>query len=300
MLTHVRAGQPRSQRSALADFVGTDIPDGSYRATITQQELLDRGVAANWAGDNWGTKTWTFNHGAVTFDQGEQGGAPCYGTVESKGGAYLSMVTSGGGCGIEGRYVWKPVDGGIVLRLSNLASLGGDANYYDAFLDRTWTLVPASPGATPAPASELPAVGTWRSHRSMEELLRFLPADKAAGRDGEYTMAFDGTRWSAFETCGGPYSLENGYLHLVYELDPANCGTPPLDLIWVNAGPDLAYLSAAPGSGDADKATVTGAWTRISDTAPSRRPPGRRNLARHPRWLDSPGRFHRTEPTVPT
>ena len=262
---------PTANDPALADFLGTDIPDGSYRAAITQQELIDRGVAANWAGDNWGTKTWTFNHGAVTFDQGEHGGAPCYGTIESKGD-HLSIVTSGGGCGIDGNYVWKAVDGGIVIRLPNVASLGGDAGFYDAFLDRTWTLVPPPAGATPAPTSELPAVGTWRSHRSMEELLRFLPADKAAGRDGEYTLSFDGTRWSAFETCGGPYSLENGYLHLVYELDPANCGTPALDLIWINSGSDLAYVSAAPGSGDVDKATVTGSWTRISEAVPTSQP----------------------------
>lgn len=120
-------------------FVGTMVPDGTYRATITQADLTSRGADAGFAEKNWGVKTFTFANGKVTLDQGEVGGPPCYGTATSVEGKVVRMITTGGGCGFEGDYVWREQGDGIALIV--VAMPDGSLPTDRWFFDRVWTRI---------------------------------------------------------------------------------------------------------------------------------------------------------------
>ncbi len=96
-------------------FNATAIPDGIYRANLTQEDLLARGASPRFASMNWGVKTWTFAGNAVSLDQGENGGPPCYGTYEILPDKHLAFVTDRGGCGIDGDYLWRAEGDGITF-----------------------------------------------------------------------------------------------------------------------------------------------------------------------------------------
>jgi TRAP-type C4-dicarboxylate transport system substrate-binding protein len=127
----------------LTGFVGTDLPNGSFRAVLSESEMLERGATPVYAASNWGTKTWTFHDGTVILDQGEHGGPPCNGTTASVGGRFVRMITLAGGCGLGYDVVWRETGDGIELRV---VAVDGDPHYSDmaserAAIDREWTRI---------------------------------------------------------------------------------------------------------------------------------------------------------------
>jgi TRAP-type C4-dicarboxylate transport system substrate-binding protein len=119
-------------------YAGTMVPDGVYRANITKDDLLSQGADAKFADLNWGVKTLTFANGRVSLNQGENGGAPCYGTATSVDGKVVRLVTESGGCGFDGDYVWREQGDGIALILTD----AGGATLGDrAYFSRVWTRI---------------------------------------------------------------------------------------------------------------------------------------------------------------
>jgi TRAP-type C4-dicarboxylate transport system substrate-binding protein len=122
--------------------------DGSYRAEITYDDLVSKGVTPARAIANAGTSTWTFKDGGATLTN-VQAGSPssCSATTELSPDGSNTIMTDipGGQCGIGSRYAWKPVEGGIQLLV--VVPPGArytpgevyDVNEYKAIIEnRTW------------------------------------------------------------------------------------------------------------------------------------------------------------------
>jgi TRAP-type C4-dicarboxylate transport system substrate-binding protein len=137
------------------------------------------------------------------------------------------------------------------------------------------TITPEPPAAAcdagPAPTfaaapiqSDLPTPGTWRTHHTLEEMVAWgLTEIEARAQGMQFTITFgeDG-RWTGLTTCGGAYSIVDGWLRLTSELDLSQCGTPPWDLRWIQDG-DTAQVSVSPQGNAIDNAIFTGEWIRI-------------------------------------
>ena len=99
------------------------------------------GATREFANDNWGTKTFTFQDGEARLNQGEHGGTPCAGPMTANGDV-VEVTGSTGGCGIDAQYVWRIVDGGIEMAVVPPPGLTNrDYLDYQAFMHRTWTKV---------------------------------------------------------------------------------------------------------------------------------------------------------------
>jgi TRAP-type C4-dicarboxylate transport system substrate-binding protein len=125
----------------LSGFSGALFPEGSYRATVTAEDMQGAGASSTFASSNWGTKTFTFSGTTVTFDQGEHGGPPCTATMTSMGD-YVQVSGSAGGCGIDARYAWRQVGNDIEIAI--VRSPGDtDRDYADfqALIHRVWTRI---------------------------------------------------------------------------------------------------------------------------------------------------------------
>jgi TRAP-type C4-dicarboxylate transport system substrate-binding protein len=124
-------------------FNATAIPDGVYRANLTQDDLLALGASPRFASMNWGVKTWTFAGNAVSLDQGENGGPPCYGSYEIIPGKHLAFVTDRGECGIDGYYLWRADGDGIRFLVIPVADWSVRDNQDNAtfFEGRVWSRI---------------------------------------------------------------------------------------------------------------------------------------------------------------
>jgi hypothetical protein len=125
----------------LEGYRGTLPPDGTYRAEITEQDMLERGASAGFARANAAVVTWTFADGAYTFQQGTDT-APCPGTVSSDEAVVQVVEEPGHPCGMGGIFVWRSEPGGIALALPSLDGMTPlDAADLKAYFERTWTRI---------------------------------------------------------------------------------------------------------------------------------------------------------------
>jgi TRAP-type C4-dicarboxylate transport system substrate-binding protein len=100
----------------LTGYVGTSLPDGTYRRELIVSELVKAGVSPLVAEKNAGRLTFTFKGGAVTQLVEQRGTAyRCEGTSESVDGKIVRMrTTSGPGpCDFTGELVWRRETDGI-------------------------------------------------------------------------------------------------------------------------------------------------------------------------------------------
>jgi hypothetical protein len=130
---------PAASDDAMA-FVGTNPPDGSYRADIDYLDLVSAGAATSFAQANQGPWIWTFSEG--TFALKHLGyGEDCGGTYESDGTRVRLVNTIDAGCVYDGDIQWAPAPEGI--RFRQLASEGASDDLTDmaAFFDRVFVRV---------------------------------------------------------------------------------------------------------------------------------------------------------------
>jgi TRAP-type C4-dicarboxylate transport system substrate-binding protein len=93
-------------------------PDGSYRAELTFQALLDRGASRTTAEWNAGLTTWTFKDGEVTFEAiNIDGHHRCHATMESVEGRLVRLTTTFGSCDVTLDFLWRPEPDGISMLL---------------------------------------------------------------------------------------------------------------------------------------------------------------------------------------
>lgn len=258
--------EPGVEPTDTGDHLGTVPPPGTYRADITEEDLLARGASADFAIRNSATVTWEFRADGTYVFEGVDGRCP--GTVHSPDGSFFALEEDPGyPCGVGGAFRWRPEPEGISWTFPFTEGLTArDVTDIRAFFERTWTRIDGEGEDTAVGepvVSELPEPGTWRREASVEEMSAFVDVDTARSLAGPQTLTFDGERWS-FATCGGPYTLVDGYLRLTYELDPLDCGSAPLDLLWRTSGPASARsMTRVPGTGEIDQAIFTGTWTRV-------------------------------------
>ncbi len=259
-------------------FIGDRLPpDGSYRAEMTLEGLLERGADRQFAGANVGIWTWSFTDGTWSAEHGRE---RCNGTLWIEDGAVHADERYDGGCGMEYIFRWRAADGGIEVQLVGVTGLEltdiQRANER-AFLERTWALVADSPKVGPSPSalSEMPVPGIWRIELTQASLeaLGLSPAE-AAAVVGVITLTLDGESYGlehvygpdgAVATCGGRYEYRDGAVHLQQTMNPADCGTAPIALTWTAMAPDRANV-ALPGLRDAGYRVLAGEWQRVGDT----------------------------------
>lgn len=284
--------------SDTSGFRGSLPPDGSYRATITADELLAEGVDPRWARDNAGTFTWTFEAGSaeaasVTLEADPFGGVPCTGTAQSEGGQLVYLDTLvGGSCDLDFSIVWRPVSDGIEMVLVAPHWEGTASEFEDLqrhLEGRTWLRLdgPMPSIAIPAVVSAMPYPGVWRIEQTVESLEALgMTPDEATASAGSITVTFDGDGYT-FEatqgpdrtvaTCGGPYRYRDGLVVLQQTMDPLACGTLPIALHWTASGVEQAVVTL-PGLADPGYRVLAGRWTRVGDppgyTGDQEPPPG--------------------------
>jgi TRAP-type C4-dicarboxylate transport system substrate-binding protein len=126
-------------------FSADSIPDGTYRLTITERELLDAGASVRYAGPN--AATWTIMIDGTTWAATGQRGSHlerCSGYLEPvETPAQRFVLTADNGCGFEVDVVWTLVPEGIEFRL---LALGGDPDHPGLpderrLMERVWTRI---------------------------------------------------------------------------------------------------------------------------------------------------------------
>jgi hypothetical protein len=126
--------------SAPAAYVGTNPPDGTYRADISYLDLVTKGASTSFAQDNQGPWTWTFADGSFALSHVGYG-ETCSGTYESDGIWVRLLTNVADGCGYDGDIQWAPAPDGI--RILQLPSEGATDELADmtAYFDRVFVRV---------------------------------------------------------------------------------------------------------------------------------------------------------------
>jgi TRAP-type C4-dicarboxylate transport system substrate-binding protein len=252
-------------------------PDGIYRTTLTAEELTAEGVRVQDVPLLDGVVTWTMNDGTFTqeWDEGPSTAADCYGTYDVRGDVVLVDWAEFDICwgSVEVR-VTTTADG---LDIEYVRCGGGIPEECIPENDRVlWTRSWSRIGDVPEEAtlSGLPRPGAFRIEQSVEDLrARGVPEGDAVQLQGVVTITFDGERWSLehiwgpderSSICGGAYALEDGYLVLSFDQNPAECGTAPTYLEWRAADDGAATVRPRPGS-EVAASIFTGEWTRVAE-----------------------------------
>lgn len=133
------AAQPTVQPEDMTGSRGDAIPNGTYRAEVTVEELVKAGADFGWASRNAGTNTWTFADGTVTTTL--NGGRPCPSTATLVDGGIKFATGPNESCGLGGIIRWVPTDDGIRMILVPSSITDPDAVSYAAWLGVDWVRI---------------------------------------------------------------------------------------------------------------------------------------------------------------
>ena len=126
--------------SDLNGYLGTRPPSGTYRADITEADLLARGATADFAARNSAIVTFAFDEDAYTYTGAE--GVTCPGQMNSDGTAVSLSEDPGYPCGLGGAYLWRASPEGIMLGLPSLEGLLPTEQVdLRAFFEREWVRI---------------------------------------------------------------------------------------------------------------------------------------------------------------
>ncbi len=124
----------------LTTYLGTKPPVGTYRADITEADLVARGATADFAARNSAIVTFTFDEDTYTYTGAE--GVTCPGQMSSDGTAVSLNEDPGNPCGLGGAYVWQVSPEGILLGLPYLEGLlPREQADLRAFFEREWVRI---------------------------------------------------------------------------------------------------------------------------------------------------------------
>jgi hypothetical protein len=122
-------------------------PDGVYRTTMTQGELVEAGMRADMAALNDGTWTWSMSSGRWAAEQrAREGGAvlgECTGSYELSEDIVRFLDDPTGDCGMQNDFQWHPEPDGIRWEVAALGYPDTAASLSDdkAFYERLWTRI---------------------------------------------------------------------------------------------------------------------------------------------------------------
>jgi hypothetical protein len=122
-------------------------PDGVYRTTMTQGELVEAGMRADMAALNDGTWTWSMSTGRWAAEQrAREGGAvlgECTGSYELSEDIVRFLDDPTGDCGMQNDFQWHPEPDGIRWEVAALGYPDTAASLSDdkAFYERLWTRI---------------------------------------------------------------------------------------------------------------------------------------------------------------
>lgn len=276
------AGADTYPVSDTSDTLGTLVPDGRYRADVTVADLIARGADPEWAANNAGVMTWTYEGDRVTMEV-DGSGTRCHGHAISRDGAFVSLFTDPGQpCDLELSYRWRPTADGIEFVVVAPEQPWEQQDFLDiqAHLEgRTWLRLdgPMPSIAVTAVGSSVPLPGVWRIEQTVESLTtQGMSASDATAAAGTITITFDGATYTLEATqgpeatvaaCGGPFAYRDGLVVLQQAMNPQDCGTSPISLQWIAAGSDRSSVTL-PGLDDPGYQVLAGEWSRVGD------PPG--------------------------
>jgi TRAP-type C4-dicarboxylate transport system substrate-binding protein len=120
-------------------YSGTIPPNGTYRANVTEEDLLSKGASPHFALVQAKVYTLGFNGNIATWQEG--GDDPCLNDVTSDGTKFSIREQVRDTC-LGGDYVWREVPGGIEL-VPLVGADWPDQNKLDAYslFYRTWTRI---------------------------------------------------------------------------------------------------------------------------------------------------------------
>ena len=201
-------------------FVGDRLPpDGTYRTTMTADELMGLGASRNYASINAGTWTWTFADGmwSATHDVRDERCAGTYGVVEG-GVGFVTLESRG--CGMDYVLLWQQGDDGLMFRLVGLRSSDPQALKDEGlFLERAWNRI-GDASDLGFIGDRLPPNGTWRIQHTAEELTdRGVSRDFASINAGTWTWTLEDGTWRLThdvrsEHCSGTAVVVDGVIRL--------------------------------------------------------------------------------------
>ncbi|MCY7417837.1 MAG: hypothetical protein LH650_04945 [Chloroflexi bacterium] len=265
--------QPSYAVSDTTGFVGTLLPDGVYRADVSVDDLIGRGADPQWARDNAGLMTWTFQSGLVTHQNVRPAGSfACQGDYRSVDSRYVEITDRpGGDCDLGIDFVWRPVPEGIafVLIPPSAPWSVSDFRTVQAHLERVWVRVGDAPATSPV-AVTLPPNGAYRMQMTAADA-EAIGASRAFAsvNAGTWTRTFTDGAWTALhdernEACSGTYSVVGEVVRFV-TIGAGACGMD-YDVRWHLDGDGLALeLVALGGSGsiEDDRVFIERTWTRL-------------------------------------
>jgi TRAP-type C4-dicarboxylate transport system substrate-binding protein len=120
-------------------YTGTMIPNGVYRANLTEEGLIAGGATPEWAAANAGVYTWAMRGGKIAWGRGQG----CDGTYQSVNGEYVRVDINGAGeCDNHMDLLWKVDGDGIRFATIHLDGISAQ-DYKDIalFMDRIWTKI---------------------------------------------------------------------------------------------------------------------------------------------------------------
>jgi hypothetical protein len=188
--TSTAASYPVSDRTGYrADLP----PDGTYRADISPEDLIAKGVSGEWANENSGVFTIAFKEGVYSFHH--PASDPCQGTYESVGESVL-LRSAPDGCAPTFNILWRPDGDGIAMLLAvpteDAWPMIDFTNIQAHLEDRVWTRIE---GPTPEASDAAVPQGAYRAEITPEELeADGWTRESAVNNAGIVTWTFDGDK----------------------------------------------------------------------------------------------------------
>jgi TRAP-type C4-dicarboxylate transport system substrate-binding protein len=237
------------------------IPDGVYRAALTEDELVAAGLTASEAGEHTGVHTITLADGKLLQEhRHEDRRLPSCPAAPYSASAKTVEFTWQSPCSGGMTAAWSFDDGS--LRFDRIVgTLPGETRVLRAvFGTEPWRKV----GDVEPRRASFPE-GAYRTELTSEYLLRngFSTADANYG-EGLQTLTFRRGRWAHATTqnatnppvCEGPYRVENGRVVVSFDTSTARCGVADTVLFsatWTLAGGVLRFTDVRAGSPEFDQ-----------------------------------------------
>jgi hypothetical protein len=138
----VTAQSEASAEPTAGVFVGTELPNGTYSADITADDLIAKGASPDFAEGNQGTWAWTFQDGSFLIMHPSNHLEACAGTYESIDGTLVRMTTTvEAGCTYQGDVQWAQELDGIRLEAVPTHEASDEPADIAAYFDRVFLRV---------------------------------------------------------------------------------------------------------------------------------------------------------------
>src|SRR5262249_17816477 len=109
------AAQPSLEPLDTAGFVGTLPPAGTFRVTLTADELAAGGASSGFAANNAGTWNLSFDldEWSMSSSRSDRPTITCSGTLSSDGTKVVADVAVDNGCGFHDVFLWRETGNGL-------------------------------------------------------------------------------------------------------------------------------------------------------------------------------------------